>query len=77
MGGVVSGGTDLERRTLPPGGTADPNRHTKVGHRLVGIGAIAVLIVLGFFPKWQLALIVILLFFFAIGWSVRRQRRQS
>lgn len=38
---------------------------------------IVLLIILGFFPKWQLALAIILLFLFAIGWSVKMRHHRS
>jgi 4-hydroxybenzoate polyprenyltransferase len=41
------------------------------------IAPIAVLIVLALFAKWELAIIVILALFVAIGWSALRKRRSA
>jgi hypothetical protein len=41
------------------------------------VAPIAVLIILGFFAQWELAVLVIFVFLVAIGWSVLRKRRRA
>jgi hypothetical protein len=63
--------------TLPPRETGDPSRRLSATQQLMRVGPIAVLIVLAVFEKWQLAVLVIFVFFVAIGWSVLRRRRRA
>jgi hypothetical protein len=61
----------------PPGESVDPSQRLSPAQHLLRIAPIAVLIVLGIFAKWELAVIVILVLFAAIAWSALRKRRAS
>lgn len=63
--------------SLPRDEAKDPNRRLSIGQRTMRIVPIVLLIILGFFPTWQLALAIILFFLFAIGWSVTMKHRRS
>jgi hypothetical protein len=63
--------------TLPPGETGDPSRRLSATQQLMRVAPIAVLIILGFFAQWELAVLVIFVFLVAIGWSVLRKRRRA
>jgi hypothetical protein len=62
---------------VPGDGARDPRRRLSIGHTSIRVVPIALLVILGFFPKWQLALIIILVFLFSIGWSVKMKHRRS
>jgi hypothetical protein len=63
--------------TLPPGKAGDPSRRLSTTQQLMRVAPIAVLIVLAVFAQWELAVLVIVVFFVAIGWSVLRKRRRA